>query len=43
MSITTYNMDMPTEYMQKIFGQNDRYLKKLEADFCVEIVEVFWA
>lgn len=39
MSLITYNMDMPTEHMQKIFGQNDRYLKKLETDFQVTIVD----
>lgn len=30
---------MPAEHMQKIFGQNDRYLKKLETDFQVTIVD----
>lgn len=39
MSLITYNMDMPAEHMQKIFGQNDRYLKKLETDFQVTIVD----
>ncbi|MBD5478908.1 MAG: PhoH family protein [Lachnospiraceae bacterium] len=39
MSVTTYTMDMPAEHMQKIFGQNDRYLKKLETDFQVTIVD----
>ena len=39
MSITTYTMDMPAEHMQKIFGQNDRYINKLETDFHVTIVD----
>lgn len=39
MSVTTYTMDMPTEHMQKIFGQNDRYINKLETDFNVTIVD----
>ncbi len=39
MSLITYNMDMSAEHMQKIFGQNDRYLKKLETDFQVTIVD----
>ncbi|MGN1147136.1 MAG: PhoH family protein [Lachnospiraceae bacterium] len=39
MSVTTYTMEMPTEHMQKIFGQNDQYLKKLEDDLNVTIVD----
>ncbi len=39
MSVTTYTMDMPAEHMQKIFGQNDRYIHKLETDFDVTIVD----
>ena len=39
MSLTTFTMEMPTEHMQKIFGQNDQYLKKLEMDFDVTIVD----
>ncbi len=39
MSITTYSMDIPTEHMSKIFGQNDVYIKKLEKDFNVAIVD----
>ena len=39
MSLTTYNMEIPTEHMQKIFGQNDQFLKKLETDFNVTIVD----
>ncbi|MBQ7781312.1 MAG: PhoH family protein [Lachnospiraceae bacterium] len=39
MSVTTYTMDMPAEHMQKIFGQNDRYINKLETDFNVTIVD----
>lgn len=32
-------MDMPTEHMQKIFGMQDAYLKKMERDFGVAIVD----
>ncbi|MCI8544310.1 PhoH family protein [Acetatifactor aquisgranensis] len=32
-------MDMPTEHMQKIFGMHDAYLKKVERDFGVAIVD----
>ncbi len=39
MSVTTYTMEMPAEHMQKIFGQNDRYINKLETDFNVTIVD----
>ena len=39
MSVTTYTMEMPTAYMQSIFGQNDRYIKKLETDFKVTVVD----
>lgn len=39
MSLTTYTMEMPAEHMQKIFGQNDLYVKKLETDFHVTIVD----
>ncbi|MDE5680394.1 MAG: PhoH family protein [Lachnospiraceae bacterium] len=39
MSEVTLQMDMPAEHMQKIFGQNDRYLKKLETDFQVTIID----
>ena len=35
MSEITIKMDMPIEHMQKIFGMQDAYLKKLEKDFQV--------
>ena len=37
MSETTYNMDIPAEHLQNIFGQSDRYLAKLEEDLAVVI------
>ncbi|MBR1771666.1 MAG: PhoH family protein [Lachnospiraceae bacterium] len=33
------NLDMPTEHMQKIFGLQDQYIKKLERDFAVTVVD----
>lgn len=39
MSEIMIKMDMPTEHMQKIFGMQDAYLKKLESDFQVTIVD----
>ena len=39
MSVTTYTMEMPAAYMQSIFGQNDKYIKKLETDFRVTVVD----
>ena len=39
MSVMTYSMEMSAEHMQKIFGQNDQYVKKLENDFGVTIVD----
>lgn len=33
------NLDMPAEHMQKIFGMQDAYLKKLERDFEVTVVD----
>lgn len=39
MSVTTYTMEMPTEHMQNIFGQNDQYIQKLEKDLKVTIVD----
>jgi phosphate starvation-inducible PhoH-like protein len=33
------NVDIPTEHMQKIFGMQDAYLKKLERDFQVMVVD----
>lgn len=38
MSATTDTMDLSAEHMQNIFGQNDRYIRKLEQDFDVAIV-----
>ena len=35
----TLKLDMPTEHMQKIFGMQDAYVKKLERDFGVAIVD----
>ena len=32
-------MDMPAEHMQKIFGMQDAYVKKMERDFGVAIVD----
>lgn len=39
MSEISMRLDMPTEHMQKIFGMQDAYLKKLEKDFDVIIVD----
>nr|WP_318683222.1 PhoH family protein [uncultured Acetatifactor sp.] len=39
MSEISVKIDMPTEHMQKIFGMHDAYLKKLERDFHVSIVD----
>ncbi len=39
MSEISIKMDMPIEHMQKIFGMQDAYLKKLERDFQVMIVD----
>ena len=39
MSEITRRMDMPAEHMRKIFGMQDAYLKKLEKDFQVVIVD----
>lgn len=39
MSEITRRMDMPAEHMRKIFGMQDTYLKKLEKDFHVVIVD----
>ena len=38
MSETTYSLDLSAEHMQKLFGQHDRYVEKLEHDFHVTIV-----
>lgn len=39
MSEISIKVDMPTEHMQKIFGMNDAYVKKLENDFHVTVVD----
>lgn len=39
MSEISRKIDMPIEHMQKIFGMQDAYLKKLEHDFRVMIVD----
>lgn len=39
MSVISYSLDMPTVHMQKIFGSNDSYIRKLEEDFEVTIVD----
>ena len=39
MSIISMKIDMPTEHMQKIFGMQDAYVKKMEQDFDVTIVD----
>lgn len=39
MSEISKKIDMPTEHMQKIFGMQDAYVKKLEQDFQVSVVD----
>lgn len=39
MSEISTKLDIPTEHMQKIFGMQDAYLKKLERDFQVTVVD----
>lgn len=39
MSEISKKLNMPTEHMQKIFGMQDAYLKKLERDFQVTVVD----
>lgn len=39
MSELTYMIEIPIEHLQKIFGQNDSYLNKMEQDFNVSIVD----
>ena len=39
MSIVSLQMEMPMEHMQKIFGAGDAYIKKIEKDFKVTIVD----
>ncbi len=39
MSVTTYSMELPAGYMQSVFGQNDKYIRKLENDLNVMVVD----
>ena len=39
MSEFSKRIDMPMEHMQKIFGMQDAYLKKMEQDFHVSVVD----
>ena len=39
MSIVSLQMEMPIEHMQKIFGAGDVYIRKIEKDFQVTIVD----
>ena len=39
MSVTAIRLEIDTEQMQKIFGMQDAYIKKLEQDFQVTIVD----
>ena len=39
MNEISMKLDMPIEHMQKIFGMQDAYLKKLEHDFKVAVVD----
>lgn len=39
MSEFSVRLDVPTEHIQKIFGMRDVYVKKLERDFAVTIVD----
>ena len=39
MSEISIKIDMPAEHMQKIFGMQDAYVKKMESDFGVIIVD----
>lgn len=39
MSESSIRLDMPAEHMRKIFGMQDAYVKKLERDFDVAIVD----
>ena len=39
MSEISIKIDMPAEHMQKIFGMQDAYIKKMESDFGVMIVD----
>ena len=39
MSMVSLQMEMPVEHMQKIFGAGDAYIKKIERDFQVTIID----
>lgn len=39
MSECSVRLDMPTEHMRKIFGMQDAYVKKMERDFGVAIID----
>ena len=39
MSIVSLQMEMSVEHMQKIFGAGDSYLKKIEKDFQVTVID----
>lgn len=39
MSEITYQMEIPLEHMKKLFGYQDAYIRKLEQDFSVSIVD----
>lgn len=39
MSETTYTLEIPAEHMQKIFGSNDSYIKKMEQDLKVAVID----
>lgn len=39
MSEVTLQMDMPAEHMQKIFGAGDSYVRKIERDLHVTVVD----
>lgn len=39
MGVTAISFEMDTEQMRKIFGMQDAYIKKLEQDFQVTIVD----
>lgn len=39
MSESSVRLDLPAEHMQKIFGMQDAYVKKLERDFGVAVID----
>ena len=39
MNEVSWNVEIPTEHMKKVFGMQDIYLKKLEKDFQVSVVD----